>query len=850
MTRRLLPGVLAALAVAAPVQAATKSITLARSADRDCTAKVLPAGTPGVARSVFTAPAEGVLRAQLAGSGRSGDWDLGAFDSRGRLIAGSKAFFANEVVTVNLRPGARVTLQACRVSGRRSSVPLTTSFSSFDFETLQQTGPIQLVDVPVSGQFVRQTLEELGLDVTHDVDDGHARVMLYGDKDREILARTGLGFEVVQADVRAATRGFRAQDRQATAQGRSALPTGRTEYRTFEEVQQELKDMVAQHPGLVRPFNLPGKTFQGRDIQAVEIATDAGSDVDGRPVLYLNGIHHAREWPATEVLMEFAWDVLKNHANDKQLRDILENVRIVLQPYTNVDGFIVSRGSPNLIDPDSLENAVYSTATGVVLLGGSLEYKRKNCNPYPLVDPSPMCEYKIGTDNNRNYPHTWGGRGASSNPNDQSFRGSGPASEPETVAVELQHLGMNSPVLLSMHNIAAKVLRPPGTKAEGMAPDEEGLKELGRRMADPTGYANEFGHQLYDVTGGTKDWAYSVTGTAGYTIETGPANGDFHGAYQSVVIDQYQGKGDRLGRGMREALIAAAEWTRNPEWTGRITGRAPAGRTLRIRKDIKTLSSPVCTVAGVLIGLNGVEMPDECIGEGEVIETPEKVDVVTKVPQSGRFTWWVNPSSRPYAKAPETYKLTCEQDGTVLQEADVVVGRGQVFKIDLPCGGTLPPDDGSGSGSGSGSGGGSGRPGDGGSGPATTGCKDTGAPTVTRARKGVKTSRRGITISGKAKDKGCVNGRPGQPIKGTITKIQVAVARKVGKRCAFLTKKGKARKAGRCKKPRWLAAKGTNKWKLSVRGRMGKGTYVFFVRGFDKSGNITPARRPIRFRVK
>ena len=706
MTRRLLPGVLAALAVATPAQAATKTLSVARSADRDCTAKVLSTGKSGVARTAFVAPAEGILRAQLAGSRRAGDWDLAAFDSEGRLIAGSKAFFANEVVIVNLRPGARVSLQACRVSGRGRSVPLETSFSRFDFETLQQTGPIQLVDVPVSGQFVRQTLEELGLDVTHDVDDSHARVMLYGDRDRDILARTGLGFEVVQGDVRAATRAFRAQDRRATAKGRSALPTGRTEYRSFEEVQQELKDMVAQHPGLVRPFNLPAKTFQGRDIQAVEIADDVASEDDGRPVLYLNGIHHAREWPATEVLMEFAWDLLKNHGSDKQLAGILKDVRVVLQPYTNIDGFIVSRGSPNLIDPDSLENAVYSTATGVVLLGGSLEYKRKNCNPYPLVDPSPVCEYKFGTDNNRNYPHTWGGRGASTNPNDQSFRGSGPGSEPETVAVELQHLAMNSPVLISMHNIAAKVLRPPGTEAEGMAPDEEGLKELGRRMADPTGYANEFGHQLYDVTGGTKDWAYSVTGTAGYTIETGPANGDFHGAYQSVVIDQYQGKGDRLGRGMREALIAAAEWTRNPDWTGRITGRAPAGRTLRIRKDIKTLSSPVCVIAGVLIGLNGVDMPDECIGEGEVIETPEKVDVVTKVPRSGRFTWWVNPSTRPYSKAPEAYKLTCEQDGTVLQETDVVVGRGEVFKVDLPCGGALPKeDDGAGSGGGSGAGG-------------------------------------------------------------------------------------------------------------------------------------------------
>jgi hypothetical protein len=713
MTRRLLLAPVAVLLLAAPAQAATKTLSAARAADRDCTAKVLP-GRTGVTGTRFVAPAEGTVTARLRGTG---DWDLAAFDRKGRLIAGSSGFRTNELVQVNLRPGARITLQACRVSGRSKSATLRTDFANFDFETLEQAGPTSLVEVPLTAGWQIDVLEKLGLDVTHDVHDGHARVMLYGDTDRAILQRTGLGFDVVHPDVDAAERLFRAQDRRAAGAGRSALPTGRTEYRTFEDVQKELKDMQAQFPAQVRGFALPAKTFQGRDIQAVEISDGVASEDDTRPVLFLNGIHHAREWPATEVMMEFAWDLLKNHGSDPELADILKNVRVVLQPYTNVDGFVVSRGAPNLIDPDSDANLVYSTATGVVLLGGSLEYKRKNCNPYPAVDPSPVCEHKIGTDNNRNYPHTWGGEGASSNPNDQGYRGSAPGSEPETAAVQLQQLAMNSTVLISMHNIAAKVLRPPGTKAEGFSPDEPALKELGRQMADPTGYANQFGFELYDVTGGTKDWAYAVTGAAGYTVETGPANGDFHGAYQSVVIDQYMGKGERAGRGMREAFIRAAQWSHNETWSGRLAGRAPAGRTLRITKSLTTLSSPVCAVAGVS-PLNA-DTPDSCLAPGDVIETPEKLNFTTKVPANGNFTWWVNPSTRPYAKAPESYHLTCEQDGTVLQETDVVVGRGQVLDVELPCGGTLPPRvaaPGAGSGSAPGAGAGSGT-----SGPAATG---------------------------------------------------------------------------------------------------------------------------------
>jgi hypothetical protein len=747
MTRRLLLGPLAALLLAAPAPAATQTLTAPRAADRDCTTPARPGRS--VVRTSFVAPREGTVTARLAGGARSGDWDLAAFDRRKTLIAGSSAFRADELVEVNLRRGARITLQACRVAGRGRSVPLRVGFHAVDFESLGQHGPVSLVEVPISAGWQIDVLERLGLDVTHDVHDGHARVMLYGDRDRDILARTGLGSTIVHADMAAAERVFRAQDRRwAKRVGRSALPTGRTEYRTFEDVQKELKDMQDQFPSLVRGFTLKTKSFQGRDIQAVEIASDVASEDDGRPVIYLNGIHHAREWPATEVIMEFAWDLLKNHGSDPQLAEILRNVRIVMQPYTNVDGFIVSRGAlaGNEPDPDSLENIAYSTATGVVILGGSFGYKRKNCNPYPLTGPQP-CEINVGTDNNRNYPHTWGGEGASSNPNDQAYRGPAPGSEPETKAVQELHLSLNAPVLISMHNIAAKVLRPPGTEAEGLSPDEEGLKELGRRMADAAGYLNQYGWQLYDVTGGTKDWAYAVTGSYGYTVETGPADGDFHGDYKSVVVDQYLGSGDRAGRGMREALIQASLWTRSEPHTSRLAGRAPAGRTLRITKQLATMSSPVCAIADPTPVSLGNGNPLACIGPGDAIETPEKLDITTRVPASGRFTWWLNPSTRPYAKAPESYHLTCEDDGKVLQEADVTVARGQTLQIDLPCGGTLAPDD-------------SGRPGGGGAGSGPGAAAPGAALKVGKVRRAGRRLRVALTAQG-----------------GTLRGVRVVVAR-------------------------------------------------------------------------
>ena len=72
------------------------------------------------------------------------------------------------------------------------------------------------------------------------------------------------------------------------------------------------------------------------------------------------------------------------------------------------------------------------------------------------------------------------------NPNDQSYRGSAPSSEPETKAVQELHLSLNAPVLISMHNIAAKVLRPPGHQGRGhRARRGHAQALLGERMAEP-----------------------------------------------------------------------------------------------------------------------------------------------------------------------------------------------------------------------------------------------------------------------------------------------------------------------------------------------------------------------------
>jgi len=228
-------------------------------------------------------------------------------------------------------------------------------------------------------------------------------------------------------------------------------------------------------------------------------------------------------------------------------------------------------------------------------------------------------------------------------------------------------------------------------------------------MGDATGYSSEYGYELYEVTGATEDWNYVAQGTFGYTIELG-GNG-FQGPYQENVVNQYVGTPgtEQAGRGVREALLLAGEQAANPVDHAILTGDAPAGATLRLRKDFKTVTSPVCpvdvgtvdNVTGQLSTAAGTPYISSCPTGLQQQEIDDHLDTTTVVPADGRFTWHVNPSTRPFeAKAgrSEAWTLTCEVAGLTLEKRSVTVGRGQTVTFPRLCGGgpanvtSTPPD--------------------------------------------------------------------------------------------------------------------------------------------------------------
>ncbi|HEY0632956.1 MAG TPA: M14 family zinc carboxypeptidase [Thermoleophilaceae bacterium] len=336
-------------------------------------------------------------------------------------------------------------------------------------------------------------------------------------------------------------------------------------------------------------------------------------------------------------------------------------------------------------DPQSL----LSLGESVAPPGGSLAYRRKNCDG-ASPEPSTPCELQYGVDPNRNYGQNWGGPGAGTDPNDQDYRGTDQWSEPETQAVHEFSQSHDVTTLVTMHNFASLVLRPPGVHDAGLAPDEDALKKLGDRMADDTGYTSEFSYQLYDTSGTTEDWNYAAAGTYGYTIEMGPSadkGGNFHIAFDRAVVHQWTGEETEKGKGkgLRDALLAAGEAAADRSEFSTLQGTAPPGSQLRLHKDFTTFSSEICTV-------EDTDVP--CTAQGAVLprmSQPDHLDYTSVVPSSGKFSWIVTPSTRPFelkAGKTEQWTLTCEVRGTnqVLESRKITVDRGQTLNLDLPCG--------------------------------------------------------------------------------------------------------------------------------------------------------------------
>ena len=281
-------------------------------------------------------------------------------------------------------------------------------------------------------------------------------------------------------------------------------------YYTLEEAVQRLDDIHEEYPEFVSEKISLGQSFQGRDIYAIKVSANVDIDEDEAEVLY-TGMHHAREPMSFMNLYYFIYWILENYGVDDRATQILNSREMWFIPIVNPDGYEYNRSiAPN---------------------GGGMQRKnmRNTCN-----------SSADGIDPNRNYDYMWGldDQGSSSDPCNETYRGSSAFSEPETQAVRDFIEQKDFTIAMNYHSYSNLLIYPFGYSYENPM-DTDDLNTFIEYAQDMTQYNNyEWGtgtELLYPVNGEACDWMYGVHGIFAYTPEVGGNSDGFWPSSNRIV---------------------------------------------------------------------------------------------------------------------------------------------------------------------------------------------------------------------------------------------------------------------------------------------------------------------------
>ncbi|HYI03059.1 M14 family zinc carboxypeptidase [Hyalangium sp.] len=304
-------------------------------------------------------------------------------------------------------------------------------------------------------------------------------------------------------------------------------------YRTVEETYADLAQLAAAHSDIAEWVDI-GNSWDkvtrlgppGYDLFALVLTNKS---IPGpKPRFFLMAAIHAREYTTAETATRFAEQLVNGYNVDPDITWMLDHSEVHIVTHSNPDGRKIAEQ-------------------------GYLQ--RKNRNPgtaSQTCSNPPTSSSQYGVDLNRNSTFGWGGSGSSSSPCTQTYRGTGPASEPETMALESYirslfpdrrgpNRGDAAPddtagVMITLHSYSELVLFPWGDSSSPV-PNLAGLRALGKRMSFFNNYeACQVSTCLYEAAGGTDDYAYGELGVASYTIEMGNDFFESCSAFESDVL--------------------------------------------------------------------------------------------------------------------------------------------------------------------------------------------------------------------------------------------------------------------------------------------------------------------------
>ncbi|WP_137993640.1 M14 family metallopeptidase [Streptomyces vilmorinianum] len=295
-----------------------------------------------------------------------------------------------------------------------------------------------------------------------------------------------------------------------TTVGPLDFPSADSRYHNFAEMNAEIDQRLAQYPGIMNK-RVIGKTYQGRDIVAIKISDNVGTD-EAEPEVLFTHHQHAREHLTVEMALYLLRELGAGYGSDSRVTNLVNSREIWIVPDLNPDG------------------GEYDIASG------SYRSWRKN------RQPNSGSSY-IGTDMNRNWDYKWGCCGGSSGSfSSSTYRGAAPESAPEVKVVadfvRSRVVGGKQQIkaAIDFHTYSELVLWPFGyttaNTTTGMTQDDrDAFATVGQKMAASNGYTPEQSSDLYITDGSIDDYLWGAHKIFGYTFEMYPTsswNGGFY----------------------------------------------------------------------------------------------------------------------------------------------------------------------------------------------------------------------------------------------------------------------------------------------------------------------------------
>ncbi|MFH9072782.1 M14 family metallopeptidase [Streptomyces alboflavus] len=288
------------------------------------------------------------------------------------------------------------------------------------------------------------------------------------------------------------------------------FPPADSRYHNYAEMNAEIDQRLQQYPSLMSK-RVIGKSHQGRDIVAIKISDNVGTD-EAEPEVLFTHHQHAREHLTVEMALYLMRELGAGYSTDDRVKKIVDSREIWIVPDLNPDG------------------GEYDIASG------SYRSWRKNRQPN-------AGSANVGTDMNRNWNFKWGCCGGSSgSTGSETYRGPRAESAPEVKVVadfvRSRVVGGKQQIKagIDFHTYSELILWPYGYTYADTAPgltqdDRDAFAAVGRKMAASNGYTPEQSSDLYITDGSIDDWLWGNQKIFGYTFEMYPRSAGGGGFY-------------------------------------------------------------------------------------------------------------------------------------------------------------------------------------------------------------------------------------------------------------------------------------------------------------------------------